>query len=719
MGSIKADSDSPARRSFADVIHNEVTAWLVLAMSLLLTVAAWYIASLYVERRAQERFQSEVEESEFAIAKRMQEYELALWSGVALFNASASMVTREEWSAFVDTLDIDGYFPGLQGYGFALWTEPWERDAVEARVRTEGYPQFAIKPAGERAHYTPIIYLEPMDERNLRAFGYDMFSEPTRRVAMERSRDTGQAAVSGRVTLVQETEENIQSGFLMYLPVYDINAPHDTVEQRRAALLGFVYSPFRMDDLMQGILGRRTPALNFRIYDGERVDPDALLFDSQRAWAGAAAASPRQPAYSAQSELQLPGRGWTVQYFSRASFEQDMASNEPRFIAIGGLIVDVLLFAIIWSLAQQRNQVQVRVEQITAELRRSREHFRSITETALDAVITIDERGDIIYCNPAATGIFNVPEHELLGRPILTLLPDRREHPARHGLRHLLDPERDDPVRTTLESIGLRAGEGEFPLEASIADWRVEGRRNTTLLLRDITERKKVESLKSEFVATVSHELRTPLTAIRGALGLLHGMPSDAVAQQGANLISIANQNTERLVHLVNDILDLEKLEFGRLALDLQPVALPQLLQDAIRETEHYAKPHSVTLLLQHPVPEVELHADPNRLMQVLANLLSNATKFSPPAATVTLAASLQGDWLRVSVTDQGAGIPEDFRDRIFQRFSQADTSDSGRKGGSGLGLSISKSIIELHGGRIGYESGDNGGARFYFELPV
>lgn len=719
MNSVQSDPDIPARKTFADIVHNEVTAWLVLAMSLLLTVAAWYIATLYVERRAQERFQSEVEEAEFAIVKRMQEYELALWSGVALFNASSQAVTRQEWKAFVDTLGVERYFPGLQGYGFAQWIDPQDKAAVEAGVRAEGYPEFAITPDGERAYYTAIVYLEPFSGRNLRAFGFDMFSEPTRRAAMERARDTGEAAVSGRVTLVQETEKDTQAGFLMYLPVYRLGMEHATVAQRRAALLGFVYSPFRMLDLMQGILGRGVPTLDFRIYDGGRLQPDALLFDARQAWADTDAEPQRQPAYLAQKTLRLPGRDWTVQFSSRANFEKDMASSQPRFIAIGGLVVDLLLFAIIWSLAQQRNRVQAKAMQMTAELRRSREHFHSITETAIDAVVTLDEAGAIIYCNPAATAIFSLPAEELLGRPITALLPDQREHPARPGLHRLLHPERGEPVRATFETIGLRAGEGEFPLEVSISDWQAEGRRYFTLLLRDITERKKIERLKNEFVSTVSHELRTPLTAIRGALGLLRAMPAEALAAQGSDLVTIANQNTERLVHLVNDILDLEKLESGKMTLDLQPVAIPALLQDAIHETEHYAQPHGVMLVLQQPVPEVSVRADPHRLMQVLGNLISNAIKFSPGDATVTVAAAVQGERVRVTVTDQGSGIPEDFRDRVFQRFSQADASDSRRKGGSGLGLSISKSIIELHGGSIGYESADGGGARFYFELPV
>lgn len=712
----RAAPPAAPERTLAAVVHNEVTAWLVLAMSLLLTVAAWYISTAYVERRAQERFQFEVQDAKFTIAKRMQEYEQALRGGVGLFDAVGRRVTRSEWRAFVRTLNIETYFPGLQGMGFAEWVTPAGRAALIERVRAEGYPAFDIKPPGQRDSYSAIVYLEPFSGRNLRAFGYDMFTEATRRSAMEQARDTGQAAVSGRVILVQETEQDTQAGFLMYLPVYQTGAPLASVAQRRAALLGFVYSPFRMRDLMHGILGQGTPALEFRIYDGGSVRDGALLFDAEQAWLDAAERSAREPAYSVQETLALPGRNWTVVFSSRANFERDMASAQPELIAVGGLVVDLLLFSIIWSLARQRDRVQARAAKITAELRRSREQYRAITETAIDAVFSLDGRGMIIYCNPSASAIFGLPAEELIGKPISALLGERPGD--EDGLPALLLAGCEAPIRMTVEAVGRRANGDEFPLEVAVSNWRVEARCYFTLLLRDITERKKIERMKNEFVATVSHELRTPLTAIRGALGLLQGSVAGSPGASSADLVTIAYRNTERLVHLVNDILDLEKIDAGKLTLDLRAVAIAQLLESVVEETRHYAVPHNVPLQLSE-APDVRVLADPHRLTQVVANLLSNAIKFSPPGTPVTVAAQLLDGRVRVSVTDRGIGIPESFRERVFQRFSQADASDSRRKSGSGLGLSISKSIVELHGGSIGYDSSAGGGTCFFFEVPV
>lgn len=713
-------------RTLADIAHNAVTAWVVLALSLLLTALAWQVSTQYVERRAQERFQYAVDDAKFAIAKRMQEYEQTLRSGVALFNASGRLATRQEWATFVNTLQIGTYFPGLQGIGFALWVQPHERQAVIDRVRADGYPDFTIKPADERDVYSTIIYLEPLDARNLRAFGYDMFSEVTRRTAMAYARDHMQASVSGRVVLLQETEQDVQAGFLMYLPVYRAGAEIATVAQRQAALLGFVYSPFRVKDLMHGILGQGTPELDFQIYDGHQIGRDALLFDTLTAWRQTpepasepiSEAGAHAPAYRINTTIDLPGRTWTVDFSSRQRFEEAMSSSQPWLVAIGGLVVDVLLFSIIMSLSRQRKQVVAKATSMTRELRRNRGQFHAITETAHDAIVSADDSGKIIYCNPAACAIFGVDSGKLINQPIAVLLPERLRSTWQTPLLRLLEPGGLASARNAFEALGVRADGEEFPLEISVSSWAVETQTHFALLMRDISERKRVENLKNEFVSTVSHELRTPLTAIRGALGLLcAGKKGQVPAAQHDELMGIAYQNTERLVHLVNDILDLEKLESGQMTMERQVTHLPELLQQAVEENRPYALSHEVTLVLMQPLPNISIWADPNRLRQVLANLISNAIKFSPSGAKVLLAAAVQGKGVRISVTDSGEGIPARFRDRIFQRFSQVDGSDTRRKGGSGLGLSICKSIIEMHEGTINFDSEVGKGTCFYFDL--
>lgn len=357
---------TPARRTWGDVFHNEVTAWLVLAISLAITALGWRISSNYVEQRARDRFQFEAQDANDRIVKRMQEYEQVLRGGVALFQTLTAPPSRDEWHQYVNTLQIQRYFPGIQGIGFARMIPAEALDNHIAQIRSEGFPDYTVRPPGDRRLYSAIVYLEPFDWRNQRAFGYDMFSEPVRREAMEQARDSGQPAVSGRVTLVQETEQDIQAGFLMYLPIYKKGLPLDTEVQRRAALIGFVYSPFRVNDLLTGILGRENPYLDFALYDGTASQQaDTLLYAS-----GNDIADPLQtPRYSTNSTIFLPGHTWTAHLHSRPAFDASMESNQPTIIASGGILVDSLLFIVIWSLAGERKRVQRKADAITARLR--------------------------------------------------------------------------------------------------------------------------------------------------------------------------------------------------------------------------------------------------------------------------------------------------------------------------------------------------------------
>ncbi|WP_371131392.1 PAS domain S-box protein [Rhodoferax sp.] len=245
------------------------------------------------------------------------------------------------------------------------------------------------------------------------------------------------------------------------------------------------------------------------------------------------------------------------------------------------------------------------------------------------------------------------------------------------------------------------------------------GRKLIWSIVEDITERKRMERMKSEFVSTVSHELRTPLTSISGALGLVAGGALGALPEQAQQMIAIALKNSQRLGFLINDLLDMEKLMAGKLRFDMQIQPLMPLVEHALRDNQAYAARHGVRLHLAHVAGAVQVEVDAQRLQQVLANLLSNAAKFSPTGSEVTVTATCVENTVRVAVSDHGPGIPTEFRDRIFQKFSQADASDTRQKGGSGLGLAISRELVERMGGRIAYESVAGEGATFYFELPL
>jgi DNA-binding response OmpR family regulator/nitrogen-specific signal transduction histidine kinase len=238
-------------------------------------------------------------------------------------------------------------------------------------------------------------------------------------------------------------------------------------------------------------------------------------------------------------------------------------------------------------------------------------------------------------------------------------------------------------------------------------------------VIHDVTELKKTERLKNEFVSIVSHELRTPLTSIRGSLGLLVSGVMGEFPEKANKLLEIANNNCERLLLLINDILDIEKIEAGKMEFQLKMHDLNQVIKESITANTMYAEKFGVSIEFKQPKSNPQVNVDSGRLMQVLSNLLSNACKFSPKGEKITVSMKKISSIVRVSVSDNGPGIPEEFQFRIFQKFSQADSSDTRGKGGTGLGLNISKTIIENMGGALNFFSKPNEGTTFYFDLPI
>jgi signal transduction histidine kinase len=261
-------------------------------------------------------------------------------------------------------------------------------------------------------------------------------------------------------------------------------------------------------------------------------------------------------------------------------------------------------------------------------------------------------------------------------------------------------------------------------LRVGAQDYLVKGQIQTRELLRALryaTERKRLERLKDEFVSTVSHELRTPLTSITGSLGLLMGKTAGILSEPAARLLKIAHDNSQRLVRLVNDILDMGKLESGHAVFELKRVEVRSMVEQTVESIRGYAEDHSVKVRIEAGAAVDDIRTDTNRVAQVVTNLLSNAIKFSPPDGEVVVAVEKESevDVVRITVRDHGPGIPVDFKSRIFERFAQGDATNARRTGGTGLGLSIAKQIIDRLGGDIGFADAPGGGTVFHVELPI
>lgn len=357
-----------ARASFSDsgfgtrpirsVFAHSLLPWLVLVACLVLTIVLWRSSAAELATSQNERFARTAESYRNILIARMRDYEQVLRGGVALFNAHG-MPSRAQWRTYVESLELDRSLPGIGGTGFAVMLERRHKAAHEASVQAEGYLEYHIHPDTRGDALSSILYLEPFTGRNQRAFGYDMFSEPVRREAMARARDTGQPALSGKVTLVQETSSEVQAGFLMYLPVYRAGWPHDTVEARRLALVGFVYSPFRAGDLLREVFENARRDVEIQLFDGAPT-ADNLLFSSF--------ADGRQARHATDLPFTVAGRPWTARFSSSPAYESRTSSLQPTMILVGGLLLSFLLFAVLYLNARFSRQMRATTLQLEQSL---------------------------------------------------------------------------------------------------------------------------------------------------------------------------------------------------------------------------------------------------------------------------------------------------------------------------------------------------------------
>lgn len=357
---------------------------------------------------------------------------------------------------------------------------------------------------------------------------------------------------------------------------------------------------------------------------------------------------------------------------------------------------------------------------ITKEIEayRAVKEFKNMLDQVHDGIFMF--RPDTLgftYVNHGATIQLGYSSEELLQMCPLDIKPEFTETGFRECLRPLLDGDKTLVIFETVH----RCKDGHvIHVEVSIQLVSEQGHEPLFVnVVRDITERKRMDLMKIEFVSTVSHELRTPLTSISGALGLIVGGALGELPEQAKFMLDIALKNSKRLALLINDLLDMEKLAAGKMQLDLQLQLLMPLVEQTLEAVRAYGDQYQVRFELVERADDVQVRVDSGRLQQVLSNFLSNAAKFSPSGAQVEVAVRLQQDVVQVEVIDHGPGIPDEFRSRIFQKFSQADSSDTRQKGGTGLGLAISKELIERMNGLIGFDSEESRGARFYFQLPV
>lgn len=350
---------------------------------------------------------------------------------------------------------------------------------------------------------------------------------------------------------------------------------------------------------------------------------------------------------------------------------------------------------------------------------RLNERQQAILNGTVDGLLVLDRDGYILETNSSIERLFGFDEEHLVGKHNTYLMARKPDLEVSMGWLRTVGPAGRSGAGTRIAFTGLRSDGTMFNTDVAVSRISSDSDASYVAIIQDITDRKRVEAMKTEFVSTVSHELRTPLTSIGGSLGLLAAGAAGPLGDKANRLIQIAHSNCERLIRLINDMLDIEKIESGNMRFDMKRLRAAPLIDRVVAANAQFAASHAVTLSAEHAAWPLTLEGDADRLDQLLTNLVSNAIKHSPTGSAVEVAAQSNAGLLRIEVRDRGAGIPVEFRQRIFGKFAMADSSNSRTRAGTGLGLSIAREIAQKHGGEIGYFDRPGGGTVFHVDLPL
>ncbi|KAF0197542.1 MAG: hypothetical protein FD166_1845 [Bacteroidetes bacterium] len=469
--------------------YSTLIAWVILVFTFAVTAMTAYNVRVQAKKDAEREFLLECMDVHTRISSRLHSHALMLRSGSALFGASDS-VTRLDWKLFYDGLAVNRNLPGIQGLGYSVIIPKKQLAKHILGIRYEGFPDYQVRPEGDRDIYTSIVFLEPFKGRNLRAFGYDMYSEKVRRRAMELSRDSNVVMLSGRVQLVQETNMNVQAGTLMYVPVYKRGMPTNTVKERRAAIVGWVYSPYRMDDLLKGILGNRyqeiSKKIRLRVYDDNPANQETLLFDSQTV----AENQDSGPSITNQMRLIFNGKTWYMNFTNSSDPRLKFLNNQVVIVLITGFTFGILLFLLSLSLLNTRYRVKL-AGRLSTELRESLDKQVALFKAIPDAIFIYDQdTGKIEEINNKAAEQYGFSSSEFvrLSNTDLSVKPETVNQ---------ITEKQDHEIAS---SFHLRKNGSTFPVEVNSRSFLLNGIQKTIAVARDITERKKTEDalLESE-----------------------------------------------------------------------------------------------------------------------------------------------------------------------------------------------------------------------------
>lgn len=466
---------------------------LVLMVCLAATFGYWRYLTQQSDNEFKNYFDFRVRQAVSLTEQRMRAQEQVLRGARGLFLASAS-VNRKQFHDYVSSLKLEENYPGIQGVGFSLIVPHAEfTQHIDMIRKDSGQADYTPHPAGERDLYTSIIYLEPFFGRNLRAFGFDMYSEPVRRAAMEKSRDAGLASLSGKVLLVQETGKNVQAGFLIYLPVYKSGMPHGTVQERRTNILGWVYSPFRMHDLALGMYGERSADLDIEIYDGDAPSSDTLMFDSDTNHRFKEASMVHvQP-------LKVVDHNWTLTLNATPALAGGFSRNQTNLVAFSGVGLSVLLALMAWILVNGRRRAEAYAKEVTQHLKQENQKNLAFLRNASDGIHILDIHGNIVEVSDSFCVMLGYSRDEMLN----TNISQWDAGLVGADLTRKLELEFASQERSQFETRHRRKDGSLLDVEITGMPFKVDGETLLFNSARDVTDRNQSEAKLKRGIAAL------------------------------------------------------------------------------------------------------------------------------------------------------------------------------------------------------------------------
>lgn len=717
-----------------------------------LTLLAYFLTTKSIYERETLAFNSLSVRVKQSIISRMQTYINALVQTRSMFNVTEE-VDRKEFYHYIQTLNLLKEYPGIQGIGFTKRILKTELLSHIMAIRKEGYPRYKVWPEFNRPEYHSIIYLEPFNWRNQKAFGFDMFTDATRREAMEKARDSGRPIITNRVTLVQETEHDIQHGFLIYVPFYETVAIERTVQERRDKLQGFIYSPFRAKDLFKDILTPYKKAeIGIEVFIGSS-DEKNLLYKSHKS------SVLKKAPFSNQYIIKVASKEWLIKTYSLSGLGNSLDLT-PLLLLTLGLFFSFLLFWFIWkhqkySIAERERARNYEVLNQIGKVLSAELDLDKLVQSITDAGLKLskasfgaffykaqDEEGKkfTLYTLSGASRDafkeFPIPifEPTFSGHGTIRsddITKDSRygKNPPYHGM-----PEGHLPVKSYLAvSVISRTGEVIGGLFYGHPDIAVFGTREQILIEGIASQaaiaidnaklhKKTMEAVaaRDEFLSIASHELKTPITSMKLQFQLAQKLVNNNDERvfdrdQIRKRIQLANSQLDRMSKLVSDMLETARFSSHKLELNKEELNLVEVARSVIDSLRPQLDVNEIKLDFHNQVDSPRISGDKFRIEQVMTNLITNAMKYGLNKPVHVWLEESDGTLL-FKVQDHGMGIPKEQLANIFNRFERAITSTN--ISGLGLGLYISREIIKAHGGEIRVESIPHNGSTFTVELP-